>query len=71
MTTDKRTLEALQNIAEKLKEIGVKSEDLKILNMHIGQQGRQIGWEWKNGKWVYRKDWKYGKKQSRTTLPKK
>lgn len=61
MATNKRTLIALKNIARKLKEFGVESEDLKLLNMHIGQQSRQIGWEWKNGKWVHRKTWKYGK----------
>jgi hypothetical protein len=45
MPTNKRTLKALRNIATKLKELGVKSEDLKILNWHIGQQSRQIAWD--------------------------
>ncbi len=37
VATNKRTLEALQRIAKQLEELGVKSDDLKILKMHIGQ----------------------------------
>jgi hypothetical protein len=61
MATNKETINALKRIAKKLEALGVKSEDLKILKMHIGQQSRQISWEFKNGKWVQHKTWKYGK----------
>jgi hypothetical protein len=62
MPTNMETLKALKRIARSLKKLGVKSNDLKTLNMHIGQQSRQIGWEFKNGKWVLHKVWKYGRK---------
>ena len=52
MPTDKKTINALERIAKKLKELGVKTNDLKLLNYHIGQQKRQIAWENKGGKWV-------------------
>jgi hypothetical protein len=45
MPTDETTIQALERIARKLKELGVKSGDLKILNWHIGQQRRQIAWD--------------------------
>ena len=61
MATNKETLRALKRIAKKLKGLGVKSEDLKLLNMHIGQQSRQIAWDKdkKTGKWISHKVWKY------------
>jgi hypothetical protein len=55
MATNKDTLVALKRIAKNLKKLGVKSNDLKKLNYHIGQQRKQIGWEFKNGKWIYHK----------------
>jgi hypothetical protein len=55
MATNKRTLEALKNLSQKLKDLDVKSEDLKILNWHIGQQSKQIAWERnkRTGRWFY------------------
>lgn len=56
MATDKMTIEALERIARKLIDLGVKSEDLKILNRHIGQQKREMNiWHKKrDGKSTYR-----------------
>ena len=64
MPTNKETLEALSRIADGLWNLGVRSDDLKALKRHIGQQGRQIGWEQINGKWVLHKTYKYGKPKS-------
>ena len=51
MATNKQTIDALNRISKSLKELGVKSKDLTLLNRHIGQQKRQIAWEFKGGKW--------------------
>jgi len=63
MATDKKTLVALKNIVEGLKKLGVKSKDLETVIRHIGQQSRQVAWEQINGRWVYGKTRKYGKRK--------
>lgn len=63
MPTNKQTLEALTRLADQLWDLGVRSNDLKVLKRHIGQQSRQIGWELRNGKWTLHKTYKYGKPQ--------
>ena len=63
MPTNKQTLEALTRLADQLWALGVRSDDLKALKRHIGQQSRQIGWEFRNGKWTLHKTYKYGKAQ--------
>jgi hypothetical protein len=48
MATDKKTLEALDRITQRMKVLGVKGvkpEDLKTLNRDIGQQKRQPAWD--------------------------
>jgi hypothetical protein len=52
MPTDVKTIKALERISKQLKDMGVKSKDLTLLNRHIGQQKRQPAWEQlPNGKW--------------------
>lgn len=64
MPTNKYVLQAMKRIAKKLESLGVKNdEDFSMFKRHIGQQGRQIAWEEKKGKWVQHKTWKYGKKK--------
>lgn len=53
MATDKKTIEAMRRLADKLEDLGVKNKDLTTLRYHIARQEKQIGWEFKNGKWVY------------------
>lgn len=53
MATNEDTIKALERLSKQLTNLGVKSEDLKTLNLHIREQKKQLGWVFRRGKWIY------------------
>jgi hypothetical protein len=54
MATDEKTIKSLERLIKQLENLGVKSPEFTSLKRHIGQQKQQIGWIFKNGKWIYK-----------------